>query len=233
MKILAVIPARGGSKRLPGKNTRQLNGKPLIQWSIEAALGVNDVSKVLVSTDCKEIAKISSRAGAEVPFIRPAELADDESKTVDVVRHAIDNCAKRGEKYDYILLLQPTSPLRNSEHIKASINFLQMKNADAIVSVCKCEHSPLWTNKLPINLSMDRFVSDEIKCSRSQDLPTYYRLNGAIYLTNISCLYKENSLFLSSNMYAFVMESKCSADIDNELDFILADTIMRNRESNA
>lgn len=233
MKILAIIPARGGSKRLPGKNTRLLNGKPLIQWSIEAALEVEDVSKVLVSTDCEDIAEISRRAGAEVPFIRPTDLAEDESKTADVVRHAIEYCAKRGEKYDFILLLQPTSPLRNSEHIKESISFLRMINADAVVSVCKCEHSPLWTNVLPVDLSMDKFVSNEIKSTRSQDLPIYYRLNGAIYLTSISRFYEENSLFLSSNAYGFVMDSKCSVDIDHELDFILAETIMKYRDSNA
>ena len=189
MRILAIIPARGGSKRLPGKNIKALNGKPLIQWTIESALHIDDISRVMVSTDCKKTAKLALSVGAEVPYIRPAELATDTSTSSDVIKHALDYYAEQNEYFDFILFLQPTSPIRSAKHNLEVIKLLQAKNADAIVSVCECEHSPLWTNTLP-------------------------------------------SDFLSSNIYAYVMDNQSSVDIDTKLDFIVAETIMREKQMN-
>ena len=231
-KILAIVPARGGSKRLPGKNIKVLNGKPLIQWTIEAALGIDDICRVMVSTDSQEIANIASKSGAEVPFIRPKELASDTSSSSAVIENALDFYKEQGEFFDLVLLLQPTSPMRNKKHIEQSIALLHLKNADAIVSVCECEHSPLWTNTLPDDLSMDDFISGEIKQTRSQDLPISYRLNGAIYLSKVSRFYEEKTLFLSSNIYAYIMDSQSSVDIDHELDFLLAETILKYKVNN-
>jgi len=233
MKILAIIPARGGSKRLPRKNIKVLNGKPLIQWTIESALGINEICKVMVSTDSQEIADIALKVGAEVPFIRPDNLATDVSSSSDVIKHTLDYYKEKGETFDFVLLLQPTSPIRNSKHNIEAINLLCSKQADAIVSICECEHSPLWTNTLPDDLSMGQFIKDEIKNTRSQDLPSFYRLNGAIYLTRVSRFYEENTLFLSSNIYAYTMDSESSVDIDHELDFLFAETILKYKEKNA
>jgi len=232
IKILAIVPARGGSKRLPGKNIKVLNGKPLIQWAIESALGIDGICRVMVSTDSQEIADIALKSGAEVPFLRPKELATDTSSSSVVIEHALDYYKEQGEFFDFVLLLQPTSPIRNKQHTEQAIALLRSRNADAIVSVCECEHSPLWTNTLPINLSMDQFIREEIKHTRSQDLPQSYRLNGAIYLSKVSRFYEENTLFLSSNIYAYVMDSESSVDIDHELDFLLAETILKYKVNN-
>lgn len=233
MRILAIVPARGGSKRLPGKNIKVLNGKPLIQWSIESALGLDDICKVMVSTDSQEIADIALKSGAEVPFLRPDNLAADTSSSSDVIRHALDYYKAQGEVFDFVLLLQPTSPIRNAKHNAQAIALLRAKQADAVVSVCECEHSPLWTNTLPDDSSMELFIKDEIKNTRSQDLPSFYRLNGAIYLTKVSRFYEENTLFLSSNIYAYKMDSESSVDIDHALDFLLAETVLKYKEQNA
>lgn len=228
-RILAVIPARAGSKRLPKKNSRILIDKPLIQWTIEAALSCDLLDNVMVTTDDPFIAELSNKLGADTPFLRPDELSQDASTTYDVISHAIAHYEGVGEVYDYILLLQPTSPLRNANHIRESIELLDEKNADAIVSVCKTEHSPLWANTLNEEGNMDCFINKEIKNKRSQDLPDYYRLNGAIYLVKVKCLLEEKTMFISNNIYAYKMSIKDSVDIDEELDFIVAETVL-NKE---
>ncbi|MCG6261977.1 acylneuraminate cytidylyltransferase family protein [Vibrio vulnificus] len=233
MKILAITPARGGSKRLPGKNIKNLNGKPLIQWTIDAALAVQEIARVMVTTDCDEIAEIAKQAGAEVPFIRPPELATDTSSSTDVIRHALDFYRAEGEEFDFVLLLQPTSPIRSADDIRHAIEQLKAHTADAVVSVCPCDHSPLWANTLPDDRSMADFIRHEVSQLRSQDLPDYYRINGAIYLTKVSRFYQENSLFLSSNIFAYVMNNESSVDIDHELDFLIAETVLKYREQNA
>ncbi|AAO09307.1 TPA: NTP transferase domain-containing protein [Vibrio vulnificus] len=233
MKILAITPARGGSKRLPGKNIKNLNGKPLIQWTIDAALAVQEIARVMVTTDCDEIAEIAKKAGAEVPFIRPPELATDTSSSSDVIRHALDFYRAQGEEFDFVLLLQPTSPIRSADDIRHAIEQLIAHTADAVVSVCPCDHSPLWANTLPDDRSMADFIRHEVSQLRSQDLPDYYRINGAIYLTRVSRFYQENSLFLSSNIFAYVMDNESSVDIDHELDFLIAETVLKYREQNA
>lgn len=233
MKILAITPARGGSKRLPGKNIKNLNGKPLIQWTIDAALAVQEIARVMVTTDCDEIAETAKQAGAEVPFIRPPELATDTSSSTDVIRHALDFYRAQGEEFDFVLLLQPTSPIRSADDIRHAIEQLKAHTADAVVSVCPCDHSPLWANTLPDDRSMADFIRHEVSQLRSQDLPDYYRINGAIYLTKVSRFYQENSLFLSSNIFAYVMDNESSVDIDHELDFLIAETVLKYREQNA
>ncbi|HAT8530573.1 acylneuraminate cytidylyltransferase family protein [Vibrio vulnificus] len=233
MKILAITPARGGSKRLPGKNIKNLNGKPLVQWTIDAALAVQEIARVMVTTDCDEIAEIAKKAGAEVPFIRPPELATDTSSSSDVIRHALDFYRAQGEEFDFVLLLQPTSPIRSADDIRHAIEQLKAHTADAVVSVCPCDHSPLWANTLPDDRSMADFIRHEVSQLRSQDLPDYYRINGAIYLTRVSRFYQENSLFLSSNIFAYVMDNESSVDIDHELDFLIAETVLKYREQNA
>ena len=221
-KILAIIPARGGSKRLARKNILELNSKPLIAWTIEASLKSKYISKTIVTSDDKEILEISKKFGAET-IIRPEELANDTSTTFDSIKHVIDNL----ESYDYIILLQPTSPLRTTKHVNEAIELLESKNADAIISVCEMEHSPLWSNVLKDNLSMKNFLNTDIINKRSQDLEKYYRLNGAIYICEVKKLLENNSFFLKDNIYAYIMDKNISIDIDEEIDFIIADVLMK------
>jgi len=215
--FLAIIPARGGSKRLPRKNILNLCGKPLISWSIEAGLKSKYIDKVVVSSDDTEILNISNELKVQV-IKRPKELASDTSTSFDVVQHAIDNL----ESYEYILLLQPTSPLRNENHIDKAIEILEEKNADAVISVCEMNHNLLWSNTLDDSLSMEGFISDNLLNNRSQDLKKHYRLNGAIYLCKTDKLLKEKSFFLKKNIFAYVMNSNNSIDIDRKEDFELA-----------
>jgi len=220
-KYLAIILARGGSKRLPRKNILDLNGKALIAYSIEAGLQSKYIDKVIVSSDDNEILDISKKYGADV-LKRPDELASDTATSFDTIKHTIEN----SNKYDYIILLQPTSPLRDANHIDGAIELLEEKNADAIVSVCEMDHSPLWSNILDKSLSMKGFLRDEVLNKRSQDLETYYRINGAIYICKTDKLLKEESFFLKDNIFAYIMDRKSSVDIDEEIDFKIAEVLL-------
>lgn len=222
--FLAIIPARGGSKRLPRKNVLDLAGKPLMAWSIEAGLNSKYVDKVIVTSDDEEVLKISKKFGAEI-IKRPKELANDTSATFDTIKHTIENL----ERYEFIVLLQPTSPLRNEKHINEAIELLHAKNADAIISVCKVEHSPLWCNTLPENRSMSLFIQDEIKNKRSQDLGEYYRLSGAIYICRTEKLLSEKTFFIKDNIFAYEMDRASSIDIDEKEDFQLAQIQLSSR----
>jgi len=228
-KILAIIPARGGSKRLPRKNVLPLGEKPLIGWTIDEAKQSKYITDIVVSTDNAEVAKVASQFGCPVPFMRPQNLSDDNASSVDVVIHAVEFFKKQlGKEYDYVLLLQPTSPLRNVSDIDSAIEMLFEKNADSVVSVCECEHSPLWTNTLPENLSMANFIREEHRGIRSQDLPKYYRLNGALYLTKVNRFLEEKCFAFSSKTFAFIMTQAKSVDIDNEIDFQLASLLFKS-----
>ncbi len=215
--FLAIIPARGGSKRLPRKNILDLNGKPLIAWSIKAGLKSKYIDKVIVSSDDTEILDISQDYGADT-IKRPDNLANDTSTTFDAIKHAIENL----EKYDYVILLQATSPLRNENHIDEAIELLESKNASAVVSVCTMDHSPLWSNILDDSLSMKSFLREGVLNKRSQDLEKYYRLNGAIYICKTDKLLEKKSFFLKDNIYAYIMSQDSSIDIDSKFDFNLA-----------
>lgn len=219
---IAVIPARGGSKRLPGKNLMNMAGKPLLAWTIEAALQSGVFDRVFVNTDHPEIAETAIRLGAEVPFLRPTHLAADHSSTVDVLIDHVEKLTKDGSGWTYLACLQPTSPLRNAEDIRKADQLLRDKNADAVISVCRTEHSPLWSNTLPDNLSLEGFIPASIQKTPSQQLPVHYRLNGAIYFCRIEKMILEKTLFLSASVYAYVMSRKNSIDIDDQVDFDLA-----------
>ena len=231
MRILAVVPARAGSKRLPEKNIRQMFGKPLIQWTLEAALSIDEITRVIVTTDSQRIAEIAKECEAQVPFIRPASLAKDTTSSVDVIRHVLDYYKEQGEEFDFVLLLQPTSPTRKPSDISGAIEHLKRSDADAVVSVCRCEHSPLWANTLPEDYSMNGFIRPKIAQTRSQDLPEYFRINGAIYLFNTRRFAQENTLFFSSNIFAYVMDQESSIDIDHEIDFLTAEAVLKSRSA--
>jgi len=222
--FLAVIPARGGSKRLPNKNILNLAGKPLLYWSIRASLQSKYIDKVVVSSDSQEILNISKQEGAET-IKRPDSLSDDTATTFDAVKHTIENL----QMYDYIVLLQPTSPLRDTLHVDEAIELLESKKADAIISVCESEHSPLWANILDETLSMNNFINEKTMSKRSQELETYYRLNGAIYICDTKKLLEQKEFFLKENIFAYIMDKKSSVDIDEDIDFKLAELLLMER----
>lgn len=225
MQVMAIIPARGGSKRLPNKNILPINGAPLINWTIEAAKKSKYIDKVVVSTDSLEIANISRQSSVQVPELRPVELSTDQATTEDVVFYTI---GKYGKGADIIVILQPTSPLRDSKHIDNALELLFEKNGTAVVSVTECEHSPLWANTLPNNGNMADFlrVSSTIN---SQGLETYYRLNGAIYIYKVKELMDSKSMVYNDSTYAYEMPQTDSVDIDNKLDFEWAEFLLARK----
>lgn len=220
-KYLAIIPARGGSKRLPRKNILPLADKPLIGWTIEAALNCDAINKIVVSSDDNEILAVANSYKVNA-LKRPEYLATDTATSFDAIKHAIEN----NDGYEYVVLLQPTSPLRTAKHLQEAIQLLEEKQADAVISVCETEHSPLWANSLPEDKNMQGFLREELLNTRSQDLPTYYRLNGAIYICKTDKLLEAGSFFLKENIYAYVMDAESSVDIDTEIDFKWAEFLV-------
>lgn len=224
-RIIAIIPARSGSKGLPDKNIRQLNGKPMMGYTIEAAKNSGIFEDVIVSTDSDKYAKIAEKYGARVPFLRPERLSIDTASTKDVIIHAIKKMKTEFHKgYDLFMLLQPTSPLRNAEHIKEAYDLFKNKKANAVVSVCKADHNPKLYKKLDNSLSLDGFL-DDIKSVRRQDMADYYRLNGAIYLSDINYFLSYKNFF-KLDSYAYKMGKKESVDIDGIIDFKLAQVLL-------
>lgn len=220
-RVLALIPARAGSKGLPGKNALSFCGKPLIAWSIAQALSSKYIDKVMVSTESPVIASIARRYGANVPFLRPLFLASSSAKTTDVILHALSFFAKVGTIYDIVILLQPTSPLRNTTDIKQAIEKLSIKKTEAIVSVCKEEHNPLWSVTLNVNNKFGKFLKKDAEKNNRQNLPVFYRINGAVYAAFID-YFKQNKGFFGKSTFAYIMPPERSVDIDTEYDFMIA-----------
>lgn len=225
-KLLAVIPARGGSKGVPRKNIRELNGKPLIAYTILAALNSNIFDKVMVSTDDIEIAEISAKYGAEVPFLRPANIAGDFVSTDAVVIHALHYYLKQEIEFDSVCKLQPTSPLRTAKHLQESYTQYRNSKTDYMVSVCKCEHTPLWSLTLDEKGYLDNFIQGEQKEGIRQVLPDYYRLNGSIYWAKVE-KYLQTGDFCGGKFLAYIMDQESSIDIDSEKDFKLAEIYLK------
>ncbi len=225
---IAIITARSGSKGLPDKNIKDLCGKPLMAYSIEAALRSGCFSEVFVSTDSEKYAGIAEEYGADASFLRSPAMSSDTAGSWDVIREVIEEFSKRGKCFERIMLLQPTSPLRTAEDIVSSFRLMEDKQADSIVGVTEMDHSPIWSNTLPDDLSMEHFRRDEFRDVPRQLLPKYYRINGAIYLIKTSELYKED--MLKKNCFAYIMPQSRSIDIDTEIDFLVAETMMKGTE---
>lgn len=222
-RILALIPARGGSKRLPRKNVLPLGGKPLIAWTIDAARESGCFVDVLVSTDDEEIAAVAAAHGALVPWLRPAEFATDTARSIDVVLHALDWYEKERGPIDGVMLLQPTSPFRSVATIRESAHrFLEHKDGAPLVSVSPAETHPAWTFSLEDGRMVPFCGWDNLKL-RSQDLPPAYTLNGAIYVSSPGRLRGSES-FMSEDMQAFVMTNRDEMlDIDTPADWTQAE----------
>ncbi len=227
MRTIAIIPARSGSKGLKDKNIKELCEKPLMAYAIENALKCQYIDCVMVSTDSEKYAEIAQKYGAEVPFLRSELLASDTAKTLDVIYEVIDEYEKRGEKFDVVVLLQPTSPLCTTHNLNEAFEMLYNRKADSIVSVCECEHSPLLSNVLGADLNLHHFVKD-YSDTRRQDMSTFYRLNGAIYISKIERL-KQMKSFYGEKSYAYIMKTEESVDIDSEIDFVIAEALLKRR----
>lgn len=231
--LLALIPARGGSKGLPNKNILDCAGKPLIEWTISAALDASAIDDVLVSTDAEDIAAVSRRAGAAVPFLRPAELATDDSSMLDVISHAWETRADaNGRHFDYIVLLQPTSPLRTSAHINAAVEFYfknRHSDDDTLASVYPVGQKHGWLMQTSDDGDYIRFCMDVSPGNpQRQKLKPYYLPNGAIFVVRGGAfaegLYRDNTL-------PFVMEPSDSIDIDTHDDFRKAESLLQARDA--
>lgn len=219
-KHLAIIPARSGSKGLKDKNIKLLNGKPMIAYTIEAALNSGIYEDVIVSTDSEVYAEISKKFGASIPFLRPDFLSSDTATTIDVIEYILNKLKDNGKEYEYFTILQPTSPLRTAKHIKEAKNLLLKKGGNSVISVCEVDHSPLWCNTLEEDLSLDNFISKNNNKNR-QLLKKFYRLNGAIYIVKIDYFFKYKNFYYDKS-FAYVMDKFSSLDIDDEFDFEFA-----------
>ena len=225
-KNIAIIPARCGSKGLKYKNIKELNGKPLLAYSVDTAVDSGLFDEVMVSTDSNEYAGIARKCGASVPFLRSNEQSGDDADSWGVVLEVLAKYMENGQYFDTVCLLQPTSPLRKTEDILAAYELMHDKNADAVTSVCEVDHSPLWTMMLDEDQSLFEFRKNLVNVPR-QKLSKYFRLNGAIYIKRIC--YGENITLLDEKEYAVIMDQRNSVDIDTIEDFELAEWYLNSK----
>lgn len=225
--VIAIIPARSGSKGLKDKNIRNLNGKPLFAYSIEAAIASEIFDTVHVSTDSREYAELAEAYGADEPFLRDVQNASDSSSSWDAVREVLRKYDENGKHFDVCILLQPTSPLRTADDIKAAYALFKAKKADSLTSVTEVDHPIQWCFKLDDSCSMKNFASSPYEDSRRQILEKYYRENGAIYIVSTSKIVDPLFEFYTERCIAYIMERGRSVDIDTLQDFIIAEAIMR------
>lgn len=223
-RVLALIPARGGSKGLPGKNIRPLADKPLIAWSIDAARASQWVTEVVVSSEDAAILAVARAHGAATPFVRPVELAQDNTPSLAVVWHALDHLPA----FDWLVLLQPTSPLRTTEDIDGALTRCWALDAPACVSVSEAPCTPWWLFRLDGEQRLHSFMPESERPQRRQDAPALHTLNGAVYVARIDWLRQTRS-FLSAETRAWPMPAERSVDIDSLLDFQLAETLVATR----
>lgn len=223
MRNIAIIPARSGSKGVKDKNIRDLAGKPLMAYTIEAAVQSRQFDEVMVSTDSERYAEIAKKYGANVPFLRSRQTATDTASSWDMVEEVLSKYEEMGKSFDTFCLLQPTSPLRNADDIQAAYDLYRDKAEFAVVSVCEAEHSPLWCGHLPENKEFTGFI-DARSMKQRQAGGKFYRLNGAIYIVDIK-KFGEDRFLYQEGSFAYIMAQEKSVDIDNEIDFKLAEIL--------
>lgn len=229
MRILALVPARGGSKRVPGKNIRPLGGRPLIVWSIEIAKDAPEICDIMVSTDDADIAEVARAAGALVPWLRPEVLATDTADSVDVCLHALGWYESQHGRVDGLILLQPTSPYRSAHTVRRGIDLFREHNSRPVIGVCAAESHPMWCFTVE-GSTMTPFIDADGAQLRSQDLPPVFVPNGAFYLITPDDLRKHKSLYRGDPM-PLVIDDPCeSMDIDTEWDWKLAEAILLVRD---
>lgn len=224
MKILALIPARGGSKRLPRKNVRVLGGKPLIVWSIDAASDIPEICDILVSTDDPTIAAVCAGAGALVPWLRPADLATDTASSVDVVLHALDWYESEQGEVHGVLLLQPTSPFRTRETVRQGIELFVKHDRQAVLGISPTHAHPMWALKMEGG-HLVPFMQDHVLEARSQDLPPVYVVNGSFYLITPAELREKRTFFGAAAVPLLIESPQEALDIDTEWDWVVAESV--------
>lgn len=217
MKVIAIIPARGGSKGIPKKNLVNFLGKPLLQWSIEAALNSKYITDVVVSSDDDDILRISQKHKNVIPIKRPKELAIDTSRTEPVLTHVIESL--KGRTFDYLILLQPTSPLRKSDDIDEAFNKLLASYANSLISVCSNDYHPYKSLRINDKGFLEGIINNEYPFLPRQELPQTYSANGAIYIIKVKEFIKNYSLITSKTLH-FKMSIERSLDIDSKIDLI-------------
>ena len=224
--MIAIIPARGGSKGLPGKNILPFCGKPLIAWTIEAALACKFLDRVIVSTDSEEIAETARTYGAEVPGLRPRELALDKSSAIDVYIYLWEQLTgKSGSEPAPFVVLQPTSPLRTTEDINSAVKLFHEKKADSIISVSEATHPPVWAKRIDEKGVLRNYFETSQSLSNRQQIPLAYMPNGAVFILKKELVVK-NRNYYSDKTYPYRMPYERSLDIDNIWDFRIAEYIM-------
>jgi len=225
-RVAAIIPARAGSKGVKNKNIRLLNGKPLIEYTLDAALSTTSIDQIVVSTNFEPVMDIVDRHPNVSLYRRPEGLATDTATRDDVFIDAVEYLRKKHGEFNYYIYLQPTSPLRVSEDIENALSIAIERDALSVVSVCECDHTPLWSNVLPENHSLENFISREILIKNRQELPTYYRLNGAIYLVEGRMAASGCIDLFGPRSLAYIMPRERSIDIDTEVDLLFTELII-------
>lgn len=225
-RVIALIPARGGSKGIKNKNIVDLCGKPLIAYTIEATKNSEYIDDIILTTDSEKIAEIGRIYGVEVPFIRPSEFATDTSRTIDAVLHSIRFLESIGRFYDTLVLLQPTEPLRTSKDIDEALEKYVESGYNSIVSVSEVSDHPFLIRKISKNDELIHLL-EQNSTVRRQDMPIYYRINGCIYINEISEINCNTSF--NDNKCPFVMQTNHSVDIDEEVDLVIAEYYIRKR----
>ncbi|MFS0859492.1 cytidylyltransferase domain-containing protein [Paenibacillus taichungensis] len=215
-KIVAVIPARAGSKGIPNKNIVDVNGNPLIVYTINAALESRYIDRIYVSTDSIEIADVCRAHGVEVESLRPQQLATDEAKTIDVLKYTLHSLQSQNEIYDYVVLLQPTQPLRSCVHIDEAISLIAAHEDASIISVSEVEDHPLFMRKINDSGKLESLLQTS-STVRRQELPIYYKVNGAIYINKVSDIVTQD-ISLNDNKIPYVMDKQYDLDVDTLAD---------------
>ncbi|QHS61993.1 acylneuraminate cytidylyltransferase family protein [Chitinophaga agri] len=228
MKVLFLIPARGGSKGVPGKNIKSLGGKPLIAYAIDAVKPLTDISDICISTDAEDIKLVSENCGVPVPFLRPPYLAADNSGTYEVCLHALDHYADQGIHYDVLVILQPTSPFRTTEHIREALD-LYNEELDMVVSVTETKSNP-YTVLFEENEQGFLAKSKEGNFIRRQDCPRVWEYNGAIYVINAASL-RRSPINQFRKIKKYVMDEQSSVDIDTPLDWDFSEFLINKKQS--
>ena len=228
MRVLGLIPARGGSKGVSRKNVRALAGKPLLQWTVEAALAARTLTSVVVSTDDEEIASVGRRCGATVPFLRPVELAEDDTPTLPVVQHAVRALEKFGDRFDAVCLLQPTSPFRKCADIDACVELLATSGADAVISVLRVppEYNPHWVYFTASDGSLSLSTGESEPLPRRQVLPAAFHRDGSVYVTRRDVVMENNSLY-GRRVIGYELTQPCAINIDTPADWLRAESMMQ------
>lgn len=227
MRNLAIIPARSGSKGLPDKNIMDLNGKPMMYYTIRAAIDSGCFEEIMVSTDSPKYAEIAVACGAKVPFLRSEAMSGDSAGSWDTVREVLSNYQKLGQTFDYVTLLQPTSPLRTAEDIRGLFQLLERPDVHNAVSVTEVEHPVQWCFRMPENYSMEEFAASPYNYMRRQELEKHYRENGAIYAVDAKHIMDPEYNYYADACCGYIMDRTKSIDIDSKIDLLLAIEMMK------